>query len=172
MEIFEPKYAGLAMAYPYGLDHCASLFMPANILNAELILGTLSSNCRGQGICKVLPLGSNAAEQCSSVRATLMKVNQHRLHILFYPQHSCHKVRRRLLSKNIFIVEEPFQLPNWVCNKLSFSGTPVIPAGQYSIFSFDGAVLVHFQLQAGQAAIESGGDSSSASVRSATGGAG
>ena len=145
MELFAPPF--------YGHQHSGhSEFMNdqhqlylSTVVNTDVIIGNLSVNCKGNGICKMLPSGSFSAH-CSAVKSTLVKRLGHRLDIVFYPQESCPKLRQRVFTQADFIMEEPFPLPKWVRTALSFGGQARIPAGSYPMLLLKECAFVSFKL--------------------------
>lgn len=118
----------------------------STVVNAELIIGKLSANCKGNGICKMLPADSMVAK-CSAVRGTLVKRSPDRLDVVFYPRGCCPRVKSRVFASDTFLVEEPFQLPSWVKQTLSFYGERQIPAGSYPLLLLKECAFVSFKLR-------------------------
>lgn len=145
MELFAPPYINHQRSWYNGLtDHPCHLGIN-NVINADVIIGNLSANCKGNGICKMLPRGSFAA-QCSTVKSTLVKRAQKQLDIVFYTQACCPSMYRRAFANGEFIVEASFRLPDWVRKTLSFQAQPQIPAGSYPMLKLKECALVRFQL--------------------------
>ncbi|HKK78526.1 MAG TPA: hypothetical protein VJ933_02810, partial [Phaeodactylibacter sp.] len=122
MELFAPPYINHRRSwhsafpdYPYQLG-------VSNVVNADVIIGNLSANCKGNGICKMLPRDQFAAK-CSAVKSTLVKRSQGQLDIVFYTQECCGKTYDRAFAHRAFTLEESFQLPLWVRRSLSFRGS-------------------------------------------------
>lgn len=145
MELFALPYIsrqrswhGAFPDYPYQLG-------VSNMVNADVIIGNLSANCKGNGICKILPRGQFVAD-CSAVKSTLVKSSQDQLDIVFYTQECCDKTYDRAFAHRAFTLEEPFQLPFWVRRSLSFRGRRRIPAGSYPMLKLRECTLVSFGL--------------------------
>jgi len=145
MESSPLPYLGRNNSKPEGFINYS--FEPgfSSIINAELVVGKLSANCRGNGICKMLPLGSVVAK-CSALRCTLIRRDLDQLNIVFFPQDCCPGMRKKVFSSDSFVIEEPFQLPAWVRKALSYNGESLIPAGVYPILHFRECAFISFRL--------------------------
>jgi hypothetical protein len=116
------------------------------VINAELIIGKLSANCQGNGICKMLPVGTYNMK-CSAVRCTLVKREDNHVEMLLYTQQCCANLRNRLLAQEEFIMEEPFELPSWIRTALRMTETKQIPAGSYPMLKLNECAFVSLLLQ-------------------------
>ncbi|NBC07330.1 MAG: hypothetical protein GVY26_09060 [Bacteroidetes bacterium] len=145
MELFAPPYINHRRSWHGAFPDYPHQSGVNDVVNADVIIGNLSVNCKGNGICKMLPRGSFVA-QCSAVKSTLVKRGQHRLDVVFYTQECCDKIFNRVFVPGTFTVEESFQLPVWVRRALSFRGQRRIPAGSYPILQLRECALVRFEL--------------------------
>lgn len=146
MELFAPPYINHRRSWHDAFPDGPYQLGVGNVVNADVIIGSLSANCKGNGICKMLPRGQFAAK-CSAVKSTLAKRSQDQLDIVFYTQECCDKTYDRVFAHKAFILEEPFQIPFWVRRSLSFRKQRQIPAGSYPILTLKECVLVSFELE-------------------------
>ncbi|MCG8331233.1 MAG: hypothetical protein MI974_26320 [Chitinophagales bacterium] len=119
------------------------------IINAELIIGRLSANCKGNGICKMLPIDNLIAKsKCSAIKCTLIKKGDNQLNAVFFAQSCCSRIRQKVFANNSFIIEEPFFLPDWVKTALSYKNDNMmmIPIGVYPIIKLGEYTLIRFEL--------------------------
>lgn len=115
------------------------------ILQAELVLGQLSADCSGNGICKVMPVGASG-NQCTSVRTTLIRQSPQQLHIIFYRQNTCDCIHERVFDREKFVLEEVFLLPVWVIRELRLNEGVGIANGEYPLMHFGKYSLASFPL--------------------------
>ena len=116
----------------YSNTHVAVPKRP-KIIDSQVIFGTPSRDCSGSGICKVYTIHAAKRLQiaCEMVPARLAVSNQDLL--ISVSEADCTESLRQKQFRGIqFSVEEAFQLPAWLAQKLDI---PVgfIPAGGYLI---------------------------------------
>lgn len=112
-------------------------------VRCNLVLGELSRNCQGKGICKVLPL-HRTTSCCPIVEAT---ISFHDSGFLWLFLQS--KQQRAIAPdhQTSFVMNEDFALPNWLCERLPLPASgAVIRAGRYPRLELLDCVLIQCPL--------------------------
>ncbi len=119
------------------------------IIDSQVVFGTPSRNCSGAGICKVYTIHAAKRLQiaCEMVPARLV-VSDKDLLVSFSEADSTESLRQKQFGGMYFWVEEAFQLPNWLVQKLD---TPAafIPAGEYLIQRKNGFIWLKLPITFG-----------------------
>lgn len=130
------------------MNHCFELGF-STVINAELILGNLSTNCKGNGICKMLPLGASTNNSaCRSIKCTIVKHEYDRISIVFDTEECCPKLYLRAFSSNNFLIEQAFSLPHWAVSALSLEEVNTISPGAYPITHLKNSAIISAKLYA------------------------
>lgn len=101
-------------------------------IRAQLVLGALSENCTGDGICKVLPMHETVS--CCQALPVSVSIDRFRskMLILVHWRAACRQNLDRLTSQQALYLAEPFTLPSWLCSL--FACAPVcIHSGTYPL---------------------------------------
>ena len=116
----------------YSNTHVAVPKRP-KIIDSQVIFGTPSRDCSGSGICKIYTI--HAARRlhiaCEMVPARLA-VSDKDLLISFSEADCTESLRQKQFRSTHFGIEEAFQLPSWLAQKLDIPAA-FIPAGGYLI---------------------------------------
>ncbi|WP_373548437.1 hypothetical protein [Haliscomenobacter sp.] len=116
----------------YSNTHVAVPKRP-KIIDSQVVFGTPSRDCSGSGICKVYTI--HAAKHlnisCEMVPARLA-VSDKDLLLSFSEVDCTESLRQKQFRGMHFWVEEAFQLPSWLAQKLNIPAA-FIPAGGYLI---------------------------------------
>lgn len=116
------------------------------IINSQVIFGTPSRDCSGSGICKIYTIHAAKRLQiaCEMVPARLAVSDQDLL--ISFSEADCTESLRQKQFRGIhFWIEEAFQLPVWLAQKLDIPAT-VIPSGGYLIQRKNGFIWLKLPL--------------------------
>lgn len=119
-------------------------YQPELSLQAEVVLGVLSKDCRGLGICKIVPTNT-LTRKCSVTTARLEKLSDERLRFSFDAGSICKVLLCRQFLRGKFTMEEDFTLPEFVLTGLELERN-VISRGDYPVLNRWGHYHVYFQL--------------------------
>lgn len=100
----------------------------------EVVFGTPSRNCEGSGICMVtsrFPAGYTVP--CPHARAIIYCDTERRELVFRFPKRYLSEITlKRLKDNDVFVVEEPFRIPQVLIRRWGLSGR-YISAGRYPI---------------------------------------
>ncbi len=106
-------------------------------ISVVLDIGRKSRNCRGFGICKVtitIELKGNQNLDFNEVNGILTNETKGKVTLVVpYDKTNKSKFVKETLSKEYFLVEEDFVMPDDVLKKLELTGKYVIKKGKYKI---------------------------------------
>lgn len=111
----------------------------------EVVFGTPSRNCEGNGICMVTGrFPPDYTISCSHAPAILYSDRQNRKLVFRFPKR-CLSARAKecLLANEEFIVEEPFRIPINLVRQWKLSGK-YIPTGRYLIEVYSNEFRLYF----------------------------
>ena len=121
------------MLIPFHSNDPIAVQKRPKIIDSQVVFGTPSRNCSGSGICKVFTI--HAAKRlritCEMVPARLA-VSDKDLLVSFSEADSTESLRQKQFGGMYFLVEEAFQLPSWLVQKLNIPAA-FIPAGEYLV---------------------------------------
>jgi len=121
------------MALPFHSNGPIAVPKKPKIIDSQVIFGTPSRDCSGSGICKVYTIHAAKRLQiaCEMVSARLA-VSDKDLLLSFSEAECTESLRQKQFRGLNFLVEEAFQLPSWLTQKLDIPAA-FIPAGEYPI---------------------------------------
>lgn len=103
----------------------------------EVVFGTPSQNCEGNGICMVtsrFPMGYTVP--CPHARAIIYCDKERKELVFRFPKRHLSEIAlMRLKDNGVFIVEEPFRIPQILIRRWGLPGR-YIPAGRYPIEAY------------------------------------
>jgi hypothetical protein len=128
------------MALPFHSNGPIAVQKMPKIIASQVIFGTPSRDCSGSGICKIYTIHATKRLQiaCEMVPARLA-VSDKDLHIFFSEADCTESLRQKQFRGMHFWLEEAFQLPVWLAQKLDIPAA-FIPAGGYLIQRKNGFV--------------------------------
>lgn len=108
-----------------------------NTIRTEVKFGTPSTDCRGLGICKVVPKASwsHPDLSCRTCRRALafFTLADGRLEIRFIRRTMCAYTWGKYFGQQLFIVEEDFELSTAITEQFRLPTGSRIPAGIYPV---------------------------------------
>lgn len=119
---------------------------PARIkLKSEIVFGSLSTGCRGSGVCKVVPARVATDDwKCPHATAWVYMVEDRKLRISFIKSTITHQMFRRYFSWHLFQVFEPFTMPLFIEKGLKKGNLLIIRPGIYTVIETPSALVVDF----------------------------
>lgn len=112
------------------------------LVRANVVLGVLGKHCRGLGVCKIVNWKAKP-EKCTSVNVFIDSPQPDLLRFHFQKAKLCAKATARYFGGSYFVVEEPFELPEFVRTELSVSKT-IVESGAYPIIESYKFFIVNF----------------------------
>lgn len=121
------------MLLPFHSNGPVAVQKKPKIIDSQVIFGTPSRDCSGSGICKVYTIHAAKRLQiaCEMVPARLAVSDQDLL-ISFSEADCTESLRQKQFGDIHFWIEEAFQLPGWLAQKLAIPAA-FISAGRYLI---------------------------------------
>ncbi len=121
------------MVLPFHSNGPIAVPKKPKIIDSQVVFGTPSRDCSGSGICKLYTI--HAAKHlhiaCEMVPARLAASGK-ALHLSFSEADCTESLRQKQFKGLHFLVEEAFQLPSWLTQKLNIPAA-FITAGGYPI---------------------------------------
>lgn len=119
---------------------------PAKIrLKSEIVFGSLSTGCRGAGVCKVVPARVATNDwKCLHATAWISITSNQKIRFSFIKSTLTQQMVRRYFSWHLFQVFEPFPMPLFVEKKLKTGNSLTIRPGIYSVIETPTALIVDF----------------------------
>ena len=121
------------MVLPFHSNEPSAVQKRPKIIDSQVVFGTPSRDCSGSGICKLYTI--HAAKRlhiaCEMVPARLAASGKD-LHLSFSEADCTESLRQKQFKGLHFLVEEAFQLPSWLTQKLNIPAA-FITAGGYPI---------------------------------------
>jgi hypothetical protein len=115
-----------------------------NLIQAEVVLGRLESDCRGYGICKIVEMGS-LKNSCSSSYVEIEGLSERLISFHFPAAEADFKMLKKYFIDMEFILEQYFSLPDFVCDQLDLEKRK-IANGKYYVHSTRQGLTVKFPL--------------------------
>lgn len=114
-------------------------------VKAEVVFGASSKNCFGAGICEVLPVTTSVIKRkhCQSANC-ILTLDDETLRIVIQEKDLCNKAKIKFFSTPFFYLQEDFQLPEFVKEKLKFKNS-IIPAGLYTVIKVKSLFYIVFR---------------------------
>lgn len=121
------------MALPFHSNGPIAVQKTPKIIDSQVVFGTPSRDCSGSGICKVYTIHAAKRLQiaCEMVPARFAVSDQDLL-ISFSEAECSESLKQKQFRDMHFWIEEAFQLPSWLAQKLEIPAA-FIPAGGYLI---------------------------------------
>lgn len=119
---------------------------PARIkLKSEIVFGSISTGCRGSGVCKVVPTGVAMEDwKCHHATAWIYITADKKLRISFIRSTLTQQMIRRYFSWHLFQVFEPFTMPLFIEKKLKTGQCITIWPGIYPVIETPSSLIVDF----------------------------
>lgn len=114
-------------------------------LKSEIVFGSLSTGCKGSGVCKVLPTGlSDIVWKCPRAMGYISIVEPGRLRIEFIKSSMTQAEIRRYFRWGLFQVFEPYAMPRFVRRHLKVNDSLIILPGIYTVTETADELIVDF----------------------------
>lgn len=114
------------------------------IIRVEVVFGVWKQNCKGVGICRVVPYnGLSDQSECRKAVALLSRSSDRRLKFSFLKQNLCTQVIENYFRHGVFRLEEDFRIPSFIEEAL-FIGQKFVWKGEYPITEEDNCLIVRF----------------------------
>lgn len=129
------------------IQSVANQLLTGTAVRAEVVFGTPSKNCSGNGICLLSKYRPERPLrlQCPSVRGSIRANPSHRVVMLqFDTAQLPASVADRHLSGSHFVVEEPFSIPISILKSVGVSGRIAIAPGLYKLYHLKKSVVIKF----------------------------
>ncbi len=113
---------------------------------AEVIFGSPKKNCAGIGICKVSPVDNiSTTLPCRSVSTEIASIKSNAIRLRLRMNDLCSNLIDRQFKHGRFKMEEAFELPVWLVNKLKLSAGH-IKAGSYPVTFDEEHIIIQLRL--------------------------
>ncbi len=114
-------------------------------LKSEIVFGSLSTGCRGAGVCKVVPARVATEDwKCLHATAWISITPNQKIRFSFIKSTLTQQMIRRHFSWRLFQVFEPFPMPLFVEKKFKTDKGLTIKPGIYSVVETTTALIVDF----------------------------
>ncbi|WP_421797556.1 hypothetical protein [Haliscomenobacter sp.] len=121
------------MVLPFHSNEPIAVQKRPKIIDSQVVFGTPSRDCSGSGICKLYTIHAAKHLQIAcEIVPTRLAVSDQDLYLSFSEADCTESLRQKQFKGLHFLVEEAFQLPSWLTQKLNIPAA-VIPAGGYLI---------------------------------------
>lgn len=113
---------------------------------AEVIFGSPKKNCAGIGICKVSPVDNiSTTLPCRSVSTEIASIKSNAIRLRLRMDGLCANLIDRQFKHGRFKMEEAFELPLWLVDKLKLSAGH-IKAGSYPVIFDEEHIVIQLRL--------------------------
>ncbi len=113
---------------------------------AEVIFGSPKKNCAGIGICKVSPVDNMSTTlPCRSVSTEIASIKSNAVRLRLRMDGLCSNLIDRQFKHGRFKMEEAFELPLWLVDKLKLSASH-IKAGSYPVIFDEAHIVIQLRL--------------------------
>lgn len=118
-------------------------------IRADVKFGTPSDDCRGLGICKVVPRAAwryadLKERRCSQAKAYIALSDRGELEFHFVRSTVCGPTFRRFFSGPFFTIKEAIDIPKTIANQLDLEDNRIYP-GEYPIRELGELITVVFR---------------------------
>ena len=114
---------------------------------ASIIFGAPQRNCLGHGICQIFPTHPSIPNKTCSLLPTpavLFKTTDGKLGMLISVSDVSIPVLNRQLSGPDFQMEEAFNIPTFLSERLGLPKKTVLAAGSYEIQRYAQCIVIYF----------------------------
>jgi hypothetical protein len=120
------------------------------MIRADVKFGTPSDDCRGLGICQVVPRTTWRYEdlnrsRCMQAKAYISLSDNGDLELHFVRCTMCDLTIRRFFNRKTFLIKEGIELPKTIANQFNLRGKRIEP-GEYSVRETGELITVVFPL--------------------------
>lgn len=119
---------------------------PARIrLKSEIVFGSLSTGCRGAGVCKVVPARVATNDwKCLHATAWVSITSDQKIRFSFIKSTLTQQMIRRYFSWHLFQVFEPYPMPLFIEKKLKAANNLTIRPGIYTVIETPSSLIIDF----------------------------
>jgi len=114
-------------------------------LRSEIVFGSLSTGCKGSGVCKVVPSRIEVKDwKCPHAAAWISLSPEGKIRIEFIKKSMTVQELRRYFRWQLFQVFEAYAMPAFVRNGLDTPGHLIIQPGIYAVKDTGKELIVDF----------------------------
>ena len=116
-------------------------------LKSEIVFGSLSTGCKGSGVCKVVPSDTMTTEwKCPHATAWISVTANEKLRFAFIKSAMPGQMIRRYFRWQLFQVFEPYAMPLYIEKKLKTNRKMAIAPGIYTVRETNDELIVDFNI--------------------------
>lgn len=116
-------------------------------LKSEIVFGSLSTGCKGSGVCKVVPSDTMTTEwKCPHATAWISVTTNNKLRFAFIKSSMSEQMIRRYFRWQLFQVFEPYAMPVFIEKRLKINRKMTIAPGIYTVRDSNNELIVDFNI--------------------------
>lgn len=116
-------------------------------LKSEIVFGSLSTGCKGSGVCKVVPSDTMTTDwKCPHATAWISVTANNRLRFAFIKSSMSEQMIRRYFRWQLFQVFEPYTMPVFIEKKMKLNRKMTIAPGIYVVRETTIELIVDFNI--------------------------
>ncbi|HAD13289.1 MAG TPA: hypothetical protein DCF33_12730 [Saprospirales bacterium] len=103
------------------------------VMQADIVFGTPSEQCKGHGICMIMPEGAALQLHCRSFQGLFIRESGDQFYLMMSRNQLPASVVDKFFSKPYFLMKEALVLPEFLASGLGLQQGCVIPTGRFKI---------------------------------------